>query len=47
MLLAANNAVNSLARVSLGLLADYVGRQNTMVACVRTKTPLLIPCAAF
>ncbi|KAI9507798.1 major facilitator superfamily domain-containing protein [Russula earlei] len=34
MLLALNNAVNSVARVLMGLLADYVGRQNTMVSCV-------------
>ena len=36
MLLAANNAVNSVARVSMGLLGDYVGRQNTMIFCVRS-----------
>lgn len=35
MLLAANNAVNSVSRVSMGLLGDYVGRQNTMIICVR------------
>ena len=35
MLLAANNAVNSVARVSMGLLGDYAGRQNTLVVCVR------------
>jgi len=34
MLLAGNNAVNSVARVSMGLLGDYVGRQNTLVICV-------------
>ncbi|KAH8990189.1 major facilitator superfamily domain-containing protein [Lactarius hatsudake] len=34
MLLAVNNAANSVARVTTGLLADYVGRQNTMIACV-------------
>ena len=40
MLLAVNNASNSVARVTIGLLADYVGRQNTMIACVRTVFPL-------
>lgn len=34
MLLAVNNATNSVARVATGLLADYAGRQNTMIACV-------------
>ncbi|KAI0308322.1 MFS general substrate transporter [Multifurca ochricompacta] len=34
ILLAVNNAVNSVARVLMGLTADYVGRQNTMVGCV-------------
>jgi len=34
MLLAMNNAVNSVARISMGLMADYVGRQNTIVGCV-------------
>jgi MFS family permease len=34
VLLAVNNAANSVARVTTGLLADYVGRQNTMIACV-------------
>ncbi|KAH9964200.1 major facilitator superfamily domain-containing protein [Russula dissimulans] len=34
MLLAMNNAVNSIARISMGLMADYVGRQNTIVGCV-------------
>jgi MFS family permease len=37
MLLAVNNGVNSVARVILGLVADYVGRQNTLIACVRAK----------
>jgi nitrate/nitrite transporter NarK len=39
VLLAVNNAANSVARVTTGLLADYVGRQNTMIACVRTDLP--------
>ncbi|KAI0294997.1 MFS general substrate transporter [Russula brevipes] len=34
LLLAVNNAVNSVSRVAMGLLADSVGRQNTMIACV-------------
>ncbi|KAI0003801.1 major facilitator superfamily domain-containing protein [Russula compacta] len=34
MLLAVNNAVNSLSRAGMGLMADYVGRQNTMIGCV-------------
>jgi MFS family permease len=34
MFLAVNNAANTVARVTTGLLADYVGRQNTMIACV-------------
>jgi hypothetical protein len=37
MLLALNNGVNSVARVVLGLAADYVGRQNTMITCVRAQ----------
>lgn len=32
-----NNAVNSVSRVLMGILADRVGRQNTMVASVRTR----------
>jgi hypothetical protein len=39
MLLAENNAVNSVSRVSMGLLGDYAGRQNTLVICVRLKFP--------
>lgn len=39
MLLAVNNAVNSLARAGMGLMADYVGRQNTMIGCVRFAFP--------
>ncbi|EMD32616.1 hypothetical protein CERSUDRAFT_161575, partial [Gelatoporia subvermispora B] len=34
LLLAVNTAVNSLARVGMGVLADYAGRQNTMVLSV-------------
>ncbi|KAI0066395.1 MFS general substrate transporter [Artomyces pyxidatus] len=34
ILLAANNAVNSTSRIAMGVLADYVGRQNTMIASV-------------
>ena len=45
MLLAANNAVNSVARVSMGLLGDYAGRQNTMIFCVRIP-PHSTLCAA-
>jgi nitrate/nitrite transporter NarK len=37
MLLAVNNGVNSVARVAMGLIADYVGRQNTLVGCVRFR----------
>lgn len=44
MLLAANNAVNSVARVSMGLLGDYVGRQNTLVICVRLTFSLSTRC---
>ncbi|KAI0697283.1 MFS general substrate transporter [Cytidiella melzeri] len=34
LLLAINNVVNSVARVSMGVLADKVGRQNTMIVSV-------------
>ncbi|EJD03008.1 monocarboxylate transporter [Fomitiporia mediterranea MF3/22] len=34
LLLALNNAVNSVARILMGLLADRVGRQNTLVISV-------------
>ncbi|KIM82234.1 hypothetical protein PILCRDRAFT_820618 [Piloderma croceum F 1598] len=34
LILAMNNAVNSISRVLMGILADRVGRQNTMVASV-------------
>lgn len=37
MLLAVNNGVNSIARIAMGLIADHVGRQNTLVGCVRSK----------
>jgi len=47
MLLAANNAVNSVARVSMGLLGDYAGRQNTMIFCVSTDSTLSIRCAVL
>lgn len=40
LLLAISNAVNSVARVSMGVLADRAGRQNTMVISVsRLRTP--------
>lgn len=35
-MLAINNAVNSISRVSMGVLADELGRQNTMIAGVRS-----------
>ncbi|TFY70900.1 hypothetical protein EVG20_g2105 [Dentipellis fragilis] len=34
LLLAINNAVNSVSRIAMGILADRVGRQNTMIASV-------------
>ncbi|KAI0338248.1 monocarboxylate transporter [Trametopsis cervina] len=34
VLLAINNVVNSVARVSMGILADKVGRQNTMIVSI-------------
>ncbi|KAH7926862.1 MFS general substrate transporter [Leucogyrophana mollusca] len=34
LVLALNNAVNSVSRVSMGVLADKVGRQNTMIMSV-------------
>ena len=34
LLLAVNTAVNSVARIGMGILADRVGRQNTMVLSV-------------
>ncbi|RPD82855.1 MFS general substrate transporter [Lentinus tigrinus ALCF2SS1-7] len=34
LLLAVNTAVNSVARIAMGILADRVGRQNTMVLSV-------------
>ncbi|GJE90222.1 MFS general substrate transporter [Phanerochaete sordida] len=34
LLLAINNAVNSVARISMGILADRVGRQNTLIVSV-------------
>jgi len=34
MFLAVNNGVNSASRVIMGLIADYAGRQNTLVGCV-------------
>ncbi|KAL0950252.1 hypothetical protein HGRIS_010236 [Hohenbuehelia grisea] len=34
LLLAINSAVNSVSRISMGVLADRVGRQNTMIASV-------------
>lgn len=39
MLLAVNNGVNSVSRIAMGLIADYVGRQNTLVGCVRSNFP--------
>lgn len=40
LLLAVNNAVNSISRIAMGFLADRVGRQNTMVLSVRFGYPL-------
>ena len=40
LLLAVNTAVNSVARIAMGVLADRVGRQNTMVLSVRAFRPL-------
>lgn len=34
LLLAINNAVNSVARIGMGVLADRVGRQNTLIVSV-------------
>ncbi|EKM54905.1 uncharacterized protein PHACADRAFT_185733 [Phanerochaete carnosa HHB-10118-sp] len=34
LLLAINNAVNSVARIAMGILADRVGRQNTLIVSV-------------
>ena len=42
MLLAVNNGVNSISRVAMGIIADYVGRQNTLVGCVRQISPFRI-----
>jgi hypothetical protein len=39
MLLAVNNGVNSASRVAMGFIADYAGRQNTLVGCVRSDIP--------
>lgn len=36
LLLAINNAVNSVARITMGILADRVGRQNTLIVSVRS-----------
>ena len=36
MLLAVNNGVNSASRVAMGFIADYAGRQNTLIGCVRS-----------
>ena len=38
LLLAVNTAVNSAARIGMGILADRVGRQNTMVLSVSGET---------
>jgi len=35
LMLAIFNAVNSISRILMGVLADQVGRQNTMVSSVR------------
>jgi MFS family permease len=35
LLLAINSGVNSISRISMGILADSVGRQNTMIGGVR------------
>lgn len=29
-----NSGVNSLSRIAMGLLADYIGRQNTLISGV-------------
>jgi MFS family permease len=34
LLLSLNSGVNSLSRIAMGTLADFVGRQNTMIASV-------------
>ena len=39
-LLATFNGVNSLSRVGMGIFADRVGRQNTMVLSVSSPTSL-------
>ena len=38
LILAINSGVNSIARVSMGILADKVGRQNTMIGGVSLST---------
>jgi MFS family permease len=40
LLLAVNSGVNSVARIGMGVLADHVGRQNTMICSVRVPFTL-------
>jgi len=42
LLLALNNAVNSVARIVMGIVADRVGRQNTMIISVASS---FLPCS--
>lgn len=47
ILLAVNSGINSVSRVSMGILADRVGRQNTMIVAVGDSSqffPLLHTC---
>jgi MFS family permease len=48
LVLALNNAVNSISRISMGILADKVGRQNTTIISVSEEngipTNLLLTC---
>jgi MFS family permease len=41
LLLAINSGVNSVSRIGMGVLADGVGRQNTMISSVRVPLTLL------
>lgn len=46
LVLALNNAVNSVSRISMGLLADKVGRQNTMIISVsKENVPRMLLCS--
>ncbi|KAJ7809159.1 MFS general substrate transporter [Mycena leptocephala] len=44
LLLAINSAVNSVSRIAMGLLADGVGRQNTLIAgvCIHLLPPIFL-----